>query len=178
MVFGLFQGKGAAAETGKSAYDFAFPSISGEDLPLSSYHDKVVLVVNTASQCGFTKQYEGLQALWEAYGRQGLVVLGVPSNDFGGQEPGSEAQIADFCSTTFHVTFPMTAKQVVSGQNAHPFYQWARATLGALAAPKWNFHKYLIARDGQLVEWFSSVTDPMSDKVRQAVEVALAKKGD
>lgn len=173
MLFGLFGAsrKGSAMET---AYSFTFPAIDGGTIALSDFAGKAVLVVNTASLCGFTKQYEGLQSLWEAYQGQGLVVLGVPCNDFGGQEPGSEAQIQDFCATTFRVSFPMTSKQAVSGDDAHPFYRWARETLGVIAAPKWNFHKYLIGKDGQLVDWFSSVTDPMSDKVRAAVEKALS----
>lgn len=176
MLFGLFgRRKESQAMTAENAYSFSFSAIDGGYLPLSSFRGKAILVVNTASQCGFTKQYEGLQALWDAYRERGLVVLGVPSNDFGGQEPGTEQQIQDFCTTTFRVNFPMTAKQVVSGDAAHPFYRWARETLGVIAAPKWNFHKYLIAPDGSLVDWFSSVTDPMSDKVRAAVDAALKK---
>lgn len=168
---GLF-GHGANA-AGGSAHDFSFTAIDGGALPLSQFAGKAVLVVNTASQCGFTPQYEQLQAVWQKYRDRGLVVLGVPSNDFGGQEPGTEAQIKDFCETTFNVDFPLTAKEKVSGGDAHPFYRWARAEKGALAAPKWNFHKYLIAPDGRLVEWFSTVTRPDSDKVTAAIEAVL-----
>lgn len=164
---------GASGQAG-SAHDFAFTSIDGTPLPLSQFAGKAVLVVNTASQCGFTPQYEQLQAVWEKYRERGLVVLGVPSNDFGGQEPGTEAQIKDFCETTFSVDFPLTAKEHVSGDEAHPFYRWARTEKGALAAPKWNFHKYLIAPDGRLVDWFSTVTKPDSEKVLAAIEQSLA----
>lgn len=156
-----------------TAFDFSFTSIEGEDLPLAQYRGKAVLVVNTASLCGFTPQYEGLQALWQTYGDKGLVVLGVPSNDFGSQEPGASSEIKDFCATNYFVTFPLTDKEVVSGSGAHPFYKWARAELGVLAAPKWNFHKYLIAPDGRLVDWFSTTTKPGSPKIAKAIEAVL-----
>jgi glutathione peroxidase len=157
-----------------AAHAFSFETIDGAALPLSDFEGKAVLVVNTASQCGFTPQYTDLEALWDTYKDKGLVVLGVPSNDFGGQEPGTEAEIKDFCATNFDVSFPMTAKTVVKGSDAHPFYAWARKELGFLAAPKWNFHKYLIAPDGTLADWFSTPTSPTSDKVKAAVETALA----
>jgi len=128
-----------------SAHDFSFTAIDGEALPLSTFRGKVLLVVNTASRCGFTRQYEGLQALWNDYRDRGLVVLGVPSNDFGGQEPGSDPDISEFCTVNFHVDFPLTAKTPVRGQNAHPFYRWAAREVGALGVPRWNFHKYLVA---------------------------------
>ena len=142
-------------------------------MPLSMFAGKAVLVVNTASQCGFTKQYAALQELWQRYRAGGLVVLGVPSNDFGGQEPGSEAEIKDFCKVNFDVDFPLTAKTVVKGADAHPFYNWAADTLGGMAKPRWNFHKYLIAPDGRLVDWFSTPTSPTSSKVVRAVEANL-----
>lgn len=158
-----------------NAHDFRFTAIDGQDLPLARFKGKAVLVVNTASQCGFTPQYAGLQALWRAYRERGLVVLGVPSNDFGGQEPGSNAEIKTFCEVNFNVDFPLTEKQTVSGANAHPFYKWAADELGAAAKPRWNFHKYLVAPDGHLVDWFSTPTDPMSDKIKKAVESVLPK---
>jgi len=158
----------------ETAHDFAFTSIDGDDLPLSRFAGQVVLVVNTASQCGFTRQYEDLQAIFEQYRDQGLVVLGVPSNDFGAQEPGSAEEIKNFCAVNFNITFPMTEKTVVKGNAAHPFYRWAADELGGLARPRWNFHKYLIGRDGRLRDWFSSTTKPTSGKLRQAVEAALA----
>jgi len=155
-----------------TAHDFAFTSIEGEDFSMADYAGKAVLVVNTASRCGYTSQYKGLQSLWESYEAQGLIVLGVPSNDFGAQEPGTEAQIKDFCEAQFGVTFPMTEKYEVKGASAHPFYQWAAALEGE---PRWNFHKYLLGPDGQMVESFPSSDDPMGSKIRGAVEQLLEK---
>ena len=157
-----------------SVYDFTFPGIEGGNLPLSNYRGKVILIVNTASHCGYTHQYEGLQTLWQTYRDRGLVVLGVPSNDFGGQEPEKEGKILEFCQGTYGVTFPLTAKQRVSGESAHPFYRWAAKTLGDEAAPRWNFHKYLVAADGRLLAWFSTPTKPLSSDITSAVEAALA----
>ncbi len=155
------------------ATDFSFSDINGADLPMSGFAGKPVLLVNVASACGFTPQYADLQKLHETYGPKGLVVLGVPSNDFGAQEPGTEQQIRTFCETRFGVTFPMTAKQKVIGASAHPLYRWIAAELGEGAAPRWNFHKYLIGRDGQLLEAWSSRVGPMSKEVTGAVEKAL-----
>lgn len=157
-----------------SAYDFEFVAIDGEPMPLSLYEGKALLVVNTASLCGFTKQYDGLQKLYETYEEDGLVVIGAPSNDFGGQEPGSAEEIKEFCETNFNIRFPLTDKVVVKGESAHPFYQWARATLGEGAEPKWNFHKILVKPDGSLAAYFPSKVEPMSDELRGAVETALA----
>ena len=156
------------------ATDFSFSDINGADLPMSHFAGKPVLLVNVASACGFTPQYSDLQRLYEAYGPQGLVVLGVPSNDFGAQEPGSEEQIRLFCQTSFGVTFPMTAKQKVIGASAHPLYRWIAGELGEGAAPKWNFHKYLIGRDGALLEAWPSRVGPTSKEVIAAVEKALS----
>lgn len=156
-----------------TAHGFSFNSITGEALPMAQFAGKAVLVVNTASKCGFTPQYEGLQALWEKYRERGLVVLGVPSNDFGGQEPGTEEQIQSFCAVNFDIDFPMTAKTIVAGDGAHPFYAWARDQVGMVGSPKWNFHKYLIGPDGELVTWFSSVTGPQAKRLVDAVEKAL-----
>jgi glutathione peroxidase len=153
--------------------DFSFSGINGAALPMSRFAGKPVLLVNVASACGYTPQYADLQRLHETYAGKGLVVLGVPSNDFGAQEPGSEEQIRRFCETSFGVTFPMTAKQTVSGGSAHPLYRWIASQLGEGAAPKWNFHKYLIGRDGELVEAWPSRVGPMSKEVTGAVEKAL-----
>jgi glutathione peroxidase len=151
-------------------------ALGGAPLPTADYAGKVVLLVNTASQCGFTKQYRGLEALWRRYRERGLVVLGVPSNDFGGQEPGSAAEIARFCQATFDVSFPLAAKQVVSGPAAHPLYHFAAAETGVTGTPNWNFHKILIGRDGRIVDWFSALggVGPTLDR---AIEEALAAKG-
>lgn len=165
----------AAKEPPRSAHDFAFTSIDGGKLPLARYRGKVLLVVNTASFCGFTHQYGGLQAVWKRYRTRGLVVLGVPSNDFGNQEPGKAAEIKQFCKTNFDVDFPLTAKVKVKGAAAHPFYRWASAELGPGAAPRWNFHKYLIGRDGRIVGSYRSPVAPTSDEMIKAIETQLAK---
>lgn len=157
-----------------SAHDFAFTTLIGnQPLPLAQFKGKVLLVVNTASECGFTPQYKGLEALYRRYKDRGLVVIGVPSNDFGAQEPGSSETIADFCRLNYGVSFPMAAKVHVKGEDAHPFYQWARERFGLMGAPKWNFHKYLVAPDGRLVDYFHSTTTPESPRLVQAIEALL-----
>ena len=155
------------------AYDFVFDSIDGEKLPLNAFRGKVILVVNTASRCGFTQQYKALQSLWSKYRNQGLIVLGIPSNDFGRQEPADESEIKTFCEVNFNVDFPMTSKVNVKGESAHPFYKWARDEMGSIAIPRWNFHKYLIAADGRLIDWFASTTDPESKRLVSAIEALL-----
>ncbi len=157
-----------------SAHDFSFTTIDGKPLDLKDYAGKAVLVVNVASFCGFTPQYKELQQLHETYGPKGLVVLGVPSNDFGAQEPKTEPEIARFCETGYGVSFPMTSKQKVVGADAHGLYQWISAEAGEGAAPKWNFHKYLIGKDGRLVESWPSKVGPMSPQITGAVQTALA----
>ena len=139
----------------KSAHDFMFKTIEGESLPLSEFSGKAILIVNTASFCGFTSQYTALQDLWQRYRGKGLVVLGVPSDDFGSQEPGTETEIKTFCEVNFNINFPLTEKTQVKGPVAHPFYKWAAAELGLVAKPRWNFHKYLVTPDGRLANWFS-----------------------
>ena len=173
-LFGNFSMHKSQADNTNSAFGFQFNSIEGNNMPLSDFEGKVLLVVNTASKCGFTKQYKGLVKIWKRYADHGLVVIAVPSNDFGGQEPGKEEKIKDFCEVTYGVDFPMTEKTVVSGVSAHPFYRWANETVGAVGQPRWNFHKYLISRDGQIVQWFSSITSPDSAKVIKAIEKQLA----
>ncbi len=153
------------------AFSFKFISIEGNPMPLSDYQGKALLVVNTASQCGFTPQYEGLQSVWDKYKDKGLVVIGIPSNNFGSQEPGQEGEVKEFCETTFGINFPMTSKEDVKGENAHPFYKWLKEEYGK--TPKWNFHKYLIAPDGTLANSFLSLTKPQSNKVTKAIEIVL-----
>lgn len=165
----------AAPEQTGSAYDFTFTSIDGKPLPMSAFAGKVVLVVNTASFCGFTRQYKGLQELHERYERKGFAVLGVPSNDFGQQEPKSEGEIKDFCQGAFGVTFPLTTKNHVSGPQGHPFYGWARDVLGSDGAPRWNFHKYLVGGDGRLVTSFGTTVGPADKRISDAIEAELAK---
>lgn len=155
-----------------TAHDFTFAAIDGSPLPLRRFRGYPVLVVNTASACGFTPQYAGLQKLWDTYQDKGLVVLGIPSNDFGRQEPLPEDEIATFCRRRFAVTFPLAAKSHVTGSRAHDFYRWAEGQAGWLGKPRWNFHKYLIDTNGELVTWFSSITPPGARRVRRAIEHA------
>jgi glutathione peroxidase len=155
------------------AHDFSFTAIDGKPLDLKALAGKPILLVNVASYCGFTPQYTDLQALHENYGPRGLVVLGVPCNDFGAQEPGTEGEIKTFCETSFGVDFPMTSKEHVLGAAAHPFYQWAAKELGEGGTPRWNFHKYLVAKDGTLAGTFGSRTEPEAADVKAAIETAL-----
>lgn len=164
---------GPAMAQANTAHQFSFTSIDGTQLALSDFAGKLLLVVNTASRCGFTPQYDQLQALWQNYRDQGLVVLGVPSNDFGRQELDSSAAIKEFCSVNFAIDFPMTESSRVKGDAAHPFYLWATEQAGRGGRPRWNFHKYLIGPDGQLIDWFSSMTGPDSDKIIRAIEAHL-----
>jgi len=173
MLVVLFLGPPTFSKAANSAHDFAFTSIEGEPMPLSAFEGKAILVVNTASLCGFTHQYDDLQALWDRYRDRGLVVVGVPSNDFGEQEPGTADQIKEFCELNFNVDFPLTTKQHVAGPEAHPFYLWTAEELGDEAKPRWNFHKYLVGPDGQLAAWFSTQTSPTSQPVFDAVERVL-----
>ena len=156
-----------------SAHSFDFTSIDGKPLKMSDFAGKTVLVVNTASECGSTPQYAGLQSLWEKYRDKGFVVLGVPSNDFGGQEPGTEEEIAEFCETNYRVSFPMTSKYKVTGSEAHPLYKWVVTQAGEAAAPKWNFHKYLIDANGELAGIFGTKVTPESPELTSAVEAAI-----
>ena len=157
-----------------TAHDFSFTSIKGEPLPLSQFKGHPVLVVNTASKCGLTPQYEGLESLYREYRDKGLVVLGVPCNQFAGQEPGTEAEIQDFCTLNFNVDFPMTSKVDVKGEHIHPFFAWAKKQLGEDAEPKWNFHKILIGPEGEAVTAFGSRTEPLDPEVKSAVGSELA----
>lgn len=153
--------------------DLSFQKPDGSPLKLADFHGKVLLVVNTASKCGFTKQYESLQRLYEAYHDKGLEIIAVPSNDFGNQEPGTDEQIQSFCQINYGVTFPVTHKEKVSGEGAHPFYQHVKKQLGFLAAPKWNFQKILVDRQGNLIDYFLPITSPDNTKIIKAIESLL-----
>ncbi len=157
----------------RNAYQFSFNGIDGKKIDLLDYRGKLILVVNTASKCGFTPQYKGLQSLYEKYKSRGLIAIGVPSNDFGNQEFGELQQVKDFTEKEFHITFPLTQVSKVNGKNAHPFYLWANNEAGFFASPKWNFHKYLIDKNGNFITWFSSATDPQSKEVIEAIEKNL-----
>ena len=154
-------------------FDLNVNSISGDVLNLSKLKGKTILLVNVASNCGFTKQYDDLQNLYDNYKSKGLIVIGMPSNQFGGQEPGSETEIKKFCETNFNITFQMTSKYDVKGDNAHPIYIWAKETFGKSTVPKWNFHKILINKEGKVEDTFASFTNPMSKKIINKLEEIL-----
>lgn len=155
-----------------NAWRYSFPSVDGGEIRLGDLKGKVVLVVNTASQCGYSGQFAGLEQLYQRYHARGLVVLAVPSNDFGGQEPGSATDIKATAQGEYHVTFPIAGKTVVKGEEAHPFYKWT-ADLRPRDTPRWNFHKYLIGRDGNLVGVFNTSTEPTDPRVIEAIVAAL-----
>ena len=157
----------------KTFFDFKINSINGEELDLSSFKGKTILLVNVASKCGFTNQYDDLQKIYDDFKDKGLIVIGIPTNQFGGQEPGSEKEIKNFCETNFNITFPMTSKYEVKGANAHPIYIWAKDTFGKSTVPKWNFHKILINKDGKIEDTFASFTGPLSNKVVKKIEQIL-----
>lgn len=162
----------AATMSRVTAYAFRFKGLDGNDILLASYASHPILVVNTASMCGYTPQYTGLETLWTRYRAKGLMVLGVPSNDFGGQEPGGKSEILQTAQGDYHITFPLTEKVAVKGPDAHPFYKWA-AQERPLEAPRWNFHKYLIGRDGHLKAAFTSATEPDDPRLVAAIEQEL-----
>jgi len=157
----------------KKFFDHTIKNINNEIINLDQYKGKTILLVNVASKCGFTKQYTGLQELYEKYRDKDFYVIGVPSNQFGGQEPGSNAEIKNFCETNFNITFPLTDKVDVKGDNAHEIYKWAKKNYGNSAVPKWNFHKILINKDGKIHETFGSFTDPLSKKIITNIENIL-----
>ncbi len=180
QVFGLMAGLAAApsfAQTGMSrmtAYAFSFAALKNGEIRLADYAGKPILIVNTASQCGYTPQYAGLQELWQRYHERGLMIVGVPSNDFGGQEPGGVAEIEHTAQQGYGVAFPLAAKVEVRGAGQHPFYKWAAAEK-PLELPRWNFHKYLIGRDGHIVASFATQVEPTDPRVTAAIEKELSK---
>ena len=161
------------SDNSKTFFDFKINSINGDSINLSKYTGKTILLVNVASNCGFTKQYDDLQKLYDEFKDKGLIVVGVPTNQFGGQEPGTEEEIKKFCETNFNITFPMTTKYDVKGNNAHPIFIWAKDTFGKSTVPKWNFHKILINKDGEIEDTFASFTGPMSKKIINKLEQIL-----
>jgi glutathione peroxidase len=168
------QGAGSPAMSRITAFAFHFAGLDGGDIQLAEYAGKPILVVNTASLCGFTPQYAGLQELWTRYRDRGLLIVGVPSNDFGGQEPGTAADIAETAVHQYGVSFPIAAKAVVRGPASHPFYKWA-ASQRPLDTPRWNFHKYLIGRDGLIAASFATETEPTDSRVLAAIEKELGR---
>ena len=157
----------------KVFYDFTIDGIDNNSINLSKYKDKTILLVNVASKCGFTKQYTELQSLYEKFKDKNFVVIAVPSNQFGGQEPGSNKEIKDFCEANFNITFPIMNKYDVKGENAHPIYLWAKKNFGKSAVPKWNFHKLLIDRDGKIYNTYGSFIKPLSQKIVKDIEKIL-----
>ncbi len=166
----IFSTKSMSSE--KSFHDFSIESISGGDISLADYKNKVVLLVNTASQCGFTPQYAGLQKIYDRYKDDGFVVLGVPSDDFN-QELSSDDDVKKFCEIRYGVNFPLTSIQKIKGDSAHPLYKWISGNTSVIGQPRWNFHKYLISKEGKVLNWFSSMTSPTSDGLLKQVEQAL-----
>ena len=161
------------AQYNKLFFDLSIKSIDGKNIDFDQYKGKTILVVNVASNCGFTKQYSGLQELYDKYRDNGLVVMGVPSNQFGGQEPGANEEIKDFCETNFNITFPITDKVEVKGDNSHEIYKWAKKNYGKSTVPKWNFHKILINKHGKIQNTFNSFIDPLSKKIIKEIEAIL-----
>jgi len=161
------------AEYDKIFFDLSIKNIDGKIINFSEYNDKVILLVNVASKCGFTKQYTNLQKIWDTYKDKGLIVLGIPSNQFGGQEPGTNKEIKSFCEINFNITFPLTDKVDVKGKKAHSIYKWAYKNHGKSTIPKWNFHKILINREGKIQDTFSSFIEPTSKKITKEIEKIL-----
>ena len=170
-MFSLFDKVEAKYE--KLFFDLSIMGLNSETINLSEFKGKTILLVNVASKCGFTKQYTGLQTLYENYKNKDFLVIGVPSNQFGGQEPGSNKEIKDFCETNFNITFPITDKVDVKGKNAHIIYKWAKENFGNSTVPKWNFHKILINKEGKIQDTFNSFITPLSDKITKQIELAL-----
>jgi len=172
IIFMFFSKKSFSENYDKILYDFKIESISGEVIDLNEFQNKVVLITNTASYCGFTKQYSDLQKLWQKYKAEGLVVLGVPSNSFN-QEKSNEKDVKDFCEVNFNINFPMTKITEVKGDDAHEIFKWAKKNYGKSAVPKWNFHKILINKKGKVEDTFASFTNPMSNKITSKIESLL-----
>ena len=162
----------ATANYEKKFYDLSIESITGEMINFNDYKNKAVLIVNTASYCGFTKQYNELQELWDLYKVKGLIVLGVPSNSFN-QEKNSNTDVKEFCEVNFNINFPLTTITEVKGENAHELFKWAKDNYGKSAVPKWNFHKILIDKNGNVNDTFASFTNPMSKKIIKKIENIL-----
>ena len=169
----IFSPKAAFAKYEKIFFDHSIKSIDDQEINLKEYTNKAILIVNVASYCGFTNQYNDLQKLWETYKDKGLIVIGLPSNQFGGQEPGTESEIQNFCKVNFNINFLMTSKIDVKGENIEPIYKWALENYGKKAIPKWNFYKILINKNGKIEQTYSSMTNPMSKKITSDIEEIL-----
>jgi len=171
IMFSFFENVEAKYE--KLFFDLSIKGLNNKTINLSELRGKTILLVNVASKCGFTKQYTGLQMLYDNYKNKDFLVIGVPSNQFGGQEPGSNEEIKNFCETNFNITFPITDKVDVKGKNAHIIYKWAKKNYGNSTVPKWNFHKILINKEGKIQDTFNSFITPLSDKITKQIELIL-----
>ena len=172
IIMSLFS-TSSNAKYEKLAYNFNFKDLDGSQLKLSDYKNKVIVIVNVASKCGFTNQYEDMQKTWELYQGKGLIIIGVPSNDFGAQEPGNSEEIKNFCEANFGIDFPLTEKTNVIGNASHPFFIWAKKNYGRSAIPKWNFHKIIIGKNGKVVNTFASITRPSASKFIKVIDQEL-----
>ena len=172
LIMFSFFGK-VEAKYEKLFFDLSIMGLNNKTFNLSELKGKTILLVNVASKCGFTKQYTGLQTLYDNYKNKNFLVIGVPSNQFGGQEPGSNEEIKIFCETNFNITFPITDKVDVKGKNAHSIYKWAKENYGVSTVPKWNFHKILINKEGKIEDTFNSFVTPLSDKIKNKIELIL-----
>ena len=172
IIMFSFIGK-SDAKYEKLFFNFTSININGEKINFSQYEGKTVLLVNVASKCGFTKQYNGLQELYDKYKDKGFLVIAIPSNQFGGQEPGTNDEIKDFCNVNFNITFPLMNKADVKGENAHEIFVWAKNNYGKSAVPKWNFHKILINKKGKIQNTYNSFTEPMSKRIIKEIELIL-----
>ena len=164
------------SEVKANVYQFNFKSIDGKEINLNDFKGKPIFIVNTASLCGFTYQYSDLEALHQKYKKDGLIIIGIPSNDFGNQELSSNQKVKEFCTINFDISFMLTEIINIKGEKGHPFFKWVKEEAGFLAFPKWNFYKYLINRKGDLVSWYSSTTNPMSEKIKIKVKKLIDEK--
>ncbi|MDX1950373.1 MAG: glutathione peroxidase [Rickettsiales bacterium] len=174
-MFFFSSAKAEGSSKPQDIYGFEFESIENKKIKLSDYKNKVVMIVNTACLCGLTPQFAELEKLWQKYKDKDFVLIGVPSDNFGGQELDSEKEVAEYTQKNFKITFPLTKIYNVKGKEAHPFYNFAADEVSALGTPKWNFHKYLIGKDGKIAEWYASTTTPDSEKISSKIEELLAK---
>ena len=159
-----------------NVYQFNFKSIDGKEINLSDFKGKPIFIVNTASLCGFTNQYRDIESLHQKYKKDGLIVIGIPSNDFGNQELSSNKKVKESCNINFNISFSLTEITNIKGEGGHPFFKWIKKEAGFLAFPKWNFYKYLIDKNGQLVSWYASTTNPNSKKINKKIKEIVAYK--
>ncbi len=171
IMFSFFSKSEAKYE--KLFFNFSINSSEGEIINFSKFEGKTILLVNVASKCGFTPQYSDLQTLYDKYKSKGLIIIGIPSNQFGAQEPGSDKEIKNFCETNFNISFPITTKVDVKGKNAHPIFLWAKENYGNAAVPKWNFHKILLNKEGKVEDTYASFVNPLSKKIILKLENIL-----